>query len=208
MPKLTSLRNAASSRMAILKAGEELFAEHGPNGVSLAEIGERAGVSRGLPSYLFSNKETLYRSVLEQAAADLRSQLTKVMKGSQDTPPFDILAKLTDCYLDYLAAHPSIVRLLQWNALENTSKNGASWASRIPEQLFDEVLASLATRMVSQARNGTEVRNSADVYNLLLSVVSVCLYPFQVRRFEPAEIQRRKKHIRNLVSMLSRTKDE
>jgi TetR/AcrR family transcriptional regulator len=208
MPETTASRNAARSRTAILEAAEELFAEHGPNGVSLAEIGERAGVSRGLPSYFFSDKETLYQNVLERAAADLRSVLAQIMEASQDRPPFEVLAKLTDCYMNYLAAHPSIVRLLQWNALENTAKNGAPWASRIPERLFDEVLASLAERMVSKSRNGADVRNSADVYDLLLSVVSVCLYPFQIRRFDPSELQRRKKHIRNLVSMLSRTEDE
>jgi hypothetical protein len=139
---------------------------------------------------------------LEQAAADLRSALAEVMQASQDSPPFDVLAKLTDCYMDYLAAHPNIVRLLQWNTLESTAKNGAAWASRIPERLFDEVLESLSKRMVSKARNGI------DVYDLLLSVVSVCLYPFQIRSFDPGEIQRRKKHIRTLVSMLSRTEDE
>lgn len=202
MSELISTRNADRSRTAILQAAEELFAEHGPNGVSLAEIGERAGVSRGLPSYFFSDKETLYQTVLEQAAADLRCALAEVMEASHDSPPFEVLAKLTDCYMDYLAAHPSIVRLLQWNALGNTSNNGAAWASRIPGRLFDEVLESLSKRMVSKARNGVVV------YDILLSVVSVCLYPFQIRRFDPGEIQRRKKHVRTLVSMLSRTEDE
>lgn len=202
MPELTSPRNAAKSRIAILQAAEELFAEHGPNGVSLAEIGERAGVSRGLPSYFFSDKETLCQTVLEQAGADLHSALAEVMEASQDSSPSEVLAKLADCYMDYLAAHPSIVRLLQWNALETTAKEGAPWASRIPGRLFDEVLESLSKRMVSKTRS------RADVYDLLLSVVSVCLYPFQIRRFDPGELQRRKKHIRTLVSMLSRTEYE
>lgn len=208
MAKLKRSRDSLRSRTAILKAGEELFAELGPNGASLAEIGERAGVSRGLPSYLFSNKETLYRSVLEEAAANLRSALTEVMEGSESSPPFEVLAKVTDCYMDYLASHPSVVRLLQWNALQNTSRKGPSRASRIPEELFDEVLASLAKRISSEAHNVPGASDNAHVYDLLLSVVSVCLYPFQVRRFKPAEVQRRKKHVRALVSLLSRTQDE
>ncbi|MGB6133246.1 MAG: helix-turn-helix domain-containing protein [Acidobacteriaceae bacterium] len=66
MPELISTRNADRSRTAILQAAEELFAEHGPNGASLAEIGERAGVSRGLPSYFFSDKETGLPDLLYQ----------------------------------------------------------------------------------------------------------------------------------------------
>jgi hypothetical protein len=74
--------------------------------------------------------------------------------------------------------------------------------------LFDEVLATLAKRILSGSHNVSGVRNSAEVYDVLLSVVSVCLYPFQVRKFEPAEIKRRKKHVRNLVMLLSRAEDE
>ena len=207
-PELKPLRSAERSRAAILKAGEELFAELGPDGASLAEIGERAGVSRGLPSYLFSNKDKLYRAVLEEAATDLRSALSKVIESSEGSAPFEVLAKLTDCYIDYLAAHPSVIRLLQWNALENASRNGASSATHIPKQLFDEVLATLAKRILSGSHNGSGVRNSTEVYDVLLSVVSVCLYPFQVRQFEPAEIKRRKKHVRTLVMLLSRAEDE
>jgi TetR/AcrR family transcriptional regulator len=202
MSESTPTRNAAKSRTAILQAAEKLFAEHGPNGVSLAEIGERAGVSRGLPSYFFSDKETLYKTVLEQAAADLRGALAEVMELSRDSPAYELLARLTDCYIDYLAANPSIVRLLQWNALESTAKNGLSWASHIPGRLFDEILKLLSKRMASDVRAGV------DIYDLLLSVVSVCLYPFQIRQFDPGEIQRRKKHVRTLVSMLSRIEDE
>lgn len=202
MAEFTSPRNAARSRRAILEAAEGLFAEAGPNGVSLAEIGEQAGVSRSLPSYFFSDKETLYKTVLEQAAADLRSALGEVMGASQDGPAFELLAKLTDCYIDYLAAHPSIVRLLQWNALESTAKNGAAWASRAPTELFDEFLESLSKRMVSKARA------DVDIYGLLLSIVSVCLYPFQIRRFDADEIRARKKHVRRLISALVGTEDE
>jgi AcrR family transcriptional regulator len=208
MPGLKTSRNAEKSRAAILKAAEELFAELGPDGASLAEIGERAGVSRGLPSYLFSNKAELYQTVLEEAAVDLRSALSKIIEGSEDSPPFEVLAKLTDCYIDYLAAHPSVIRLLQWTALENTSRSGASSTTHIPKQLFDEVLATLAKRILSESHGVSGVRNSAEVYDLLLSVVSICLYPFQVRQFEPAEIKRRKKHVRTFISLLSRTEDE
>ena len=189
-------RNADKSRRAILEAAEALFAEYGPDGVSLAQIGQRAGVSRGLPSYFFSDKETLYRTVLQQAAAELRFALTTVIQTTPDTPPADVLLRLVDSYMDYLAAHPSIVRLLQWNSLESTREPRANWASRIPAELFDEVLRSFSKRIGSKTLRGIELQE------LLLSLVSMCLYPFQIRQMKPRGLRRRKQHIRTLVARM------
>lgn len=189
-------RDADKSRRAILEAAELLFAEYGPDGVSLAEIGERAGVSRGLPSYFFSDKETLYRTVLQQAAAELRSALSAVIQTRADVPPSQVVLKLMDCYMDYLGEHPTIARLLQWNSLESTRESRASWASQIPAQLFDEVIRSFSKRI------GSKTLCDIDVHDLLLSLVSMCLYPFQIRRIEPHYLSRRRQHMQTLIARI------
>jgi TetR/AcrR family transcriptional regulator len=60
-------RDAERSREAILAAADALFAERGYDGTSLNDIGARAGLSRGAPSYFFGSKEQLYLAVLERA---------------------------------------------------------------------------------------------------------------------------------------------
>ena len=50
-------RNPDRTRELILDAAETLFAERGYEETSLADVGERAGVSRGTPGYFFGSKE-------------------------------------------------------------------------------------------------------------------------------------------------------
>jgi AcrR family transcriptional regulator len=47
-PRLTQAERRARSERSLLDAAEQLFAEKGSHRTSLAEIGERAGYSRGL----------------------------------------------------------------------------------------------------------------------------------------------------------------
>ena len=64
------IRDADRSRRAILDAAETLFAQRGFEAVSLQEIGDAAGLSRGTPNYFFGSKQDLYVAVLEHVFAD------------------------------------------------------------------------------------------------------------------------------------------
>ncbi len=105
-------RNAERSRQAIVQAAEELFAARGTRQVSLAEIAERAGVSRGLPSYFFGDKQKLSQKVMERAAENLRAAVFDPIRASHQMNPAEILSDLIDRYVDYLAANPHVVKHL------------------------------------------------------------------------------------------------
>lgn len=188
-PAIPLKRNPDKSRHDILAAAEDMFAEYGPDGVSLAAIANRAGVSRGLPSYFFSDKETLYRTVIDAAAGDLKGAILEVMQSEEDSPPAEILLKLIDCYMDYLAARPSVVRLLQWNTLENGIQHKAAWASGVPRSLLEETIELFSKRI------GADVVGEVDVRDLFISMVSMCLFPFQMGLATQDEVLRRKRHI-------------
>jgi TetR/AcrR family transcriptional regulator len=190
-------RDADRSRTAILASAEELFANLGFERVSLAEIAELAGVSRGLPSYFFLNKENLYRTVMEQAAARNRGTVLDVVRSMKGSGTRAILLTLIDRYIDYLAANPRIVRLLQWEALETATRHAPDAASGIPRRVFLE-----ASQLISECVGAKRVKGLG-TEDLLLSIVSMCLYPFQVRPADEtrdkAFIQRHKRHISAIV---------
>jgi AcrR family transcriptional regulator len=56
-------------RAALVDAATELFAEHGPAGVSVRQIATRAGVNHGLVHYYFGAKDDLLAAVLDRCAA-------------------------------------------------------------------------------------------------------------------------------------------
>ena len=55
------------SEDALLEAAAEVVAERGVQGASLASIGGRAGVSRGLPTHHFGSKDALVAQLAERA---------------------------------------------------------------------------------------------------------------------------------------------
>lgn len=56
---------ADEAREALIRAASALFAERGYHDSSVAAIGERAGVSRGLVNHHFGSKENLLAAVIE-----------------------------------------------------------------------------------------------------------------------------------------------
>src|SRR5690348_6507771 len=113
------IRDADRSRRAILAAAEALFAERGFEAVSLQEIGDAAGLSRGTPNYFFGSKHELYVAVLERVFADreeatahafapVRAWCESQRAGSLRGP----LTRAVESYMSFLLARPAFVRLI------------------------------------------------------------------------------------------------
>src|SRR5690348_9423136 len=111
MPRLR--RSPDESRTLILDAAEAAFARDGFDRASLADIGGAAGVSRGLPAYFFGTKERLYSAVVERGRQQIHEVVMRSLRhGTRELEPF--LERSVGAFIDYLAAHPNVVRLLQW----------------------------------------------------------------------------------------------
>jgi AcrR family transcriptional regulator len=113
-------RDAERSREAILSAADALFAEHGYDATSLSDIGARAGLSRGAPSYFFGSKERLYVEVLERAFAARQSATEAAFEPVRAWCAGDdgiralrkALASAAAGYMDFLATRPTFVTLI------------------------------------------------------------------------------------------------
>jgi AcrR family transcriptional regulator len=190
-------RDVARSRQAILDAAAELFAQHGFDGTSFGQICPAAGVSRGLPAYLFGNKRKLYRAVVDRGAGELRAQMTAALRSiPSDAGAEVILERFVNAYLDYLAANRTIVRLLQFEMLGSSDQS----AIGIGGALFEEGLELLRGAFKRAKLRDVEARHT------LLSIVALCFYPFMVKNvgfsvdpFSRAFVSARKRHIVGLL---------
>ncbi len=111
-------RDADRSRVAILDAAETLFAAHGFEAVTMAQIGAAAGVSRGTPGYFFGSKEALYTLVVRRAASTLRmlAQTLRVRDAAGARDRDAVLGDTVDALLALLTSRRSIVALLDQQA--------------------------------------------------------------------------------------------
>lgn len=112
-------RDVEASRAAALDAAEELFAANGFHATSVQQIAERAGISRGMPNYLFGSKEDLYRAVLDRFRDAPREVVRRAREAAMKGGPDDstALQSVMDGFFDFLLERPNFVRLMQWESL-------------------------------------------------------------------------------------------
>jgi AcrR family transcriptional regulator len=71
-------RDPAATRQSLLRAGAELFAERGFDGVPTEDVAGRAGVNKALISYHFGGKRGLYVAILESTFASMADRLKAI----------------------------------------------------------------------------------------------------------------------------------
>lgn len=76
------MRGRAASEDALVTAASELFADVGPNAVSVRNIADRAGVNHGLVHHYFGSKAGLVQAVLERMAAESEAALAELGPGA------------------------------------------------------------------------------------------------------------------------------
>jgi AcrR family transcriptional regulator len=202
LPDVARRRDPEASREAILVAAEELFAERGYDGTSLQEVGTRAGLSRGTPSYFFHSKAELYRAVLEHCFAQVREAVRagreRALRSGE--PPEVILEGAVGEYFDFLAARPHFLRLVEREALGG-GPGGLGDQARLA--IGQEMLEAMAGEL------GLDPTPSGDASQLLLSIIALCWFPLIHARTvaplagvdvdSPAARERRKRHVVTLV---------
>jgi TetR/AcrR family transcriptional regulator len=201
------VRDADRSRKAILDAAETLFAERGFEAVSLQEIGDAAGLSRGTPNYFFGSKEDLYVGVLERVFADREEATTRAFApvrawceseraGSLRRP----LTRAIESYMSFLLARPAFVRLIVREELRGS--DGLRRAQREATAMRD---ALAAVRAVA----GKRALRRFDVDDAVLVLVSLTFSPLSQQSTFMSALGRdltdaavRRQHIRLVVGQM------
>jgi AcrR family transcriptional regulator len=194
--RVHALQHQSPSEEAILDAAEAAFAGAGYDGATFSTICRLAGVSRGLPSYLFGTKEELYRHVVQRAAGRLRNAVIHPLREcAASASVADALTQIVGTYIDYLARNRQVVRLLQWEMLSEPIQRRPYAPT---SALFGEVLEILESVFV---KNG---RSDIQAPALLGSIVALCFFPFtvnnRVRAFGKLTVAERK---RSIVALLT-----
>jgi len=101
---------AEETREAILAAAERLFSEKGVNEVSLEDIVESAGLTRGALNWHFQNKSGLLMALLDRISAPL-GELANELTIHPDLDPLRELVNVTTRCLARLDLNPGQRRL-------------------------------------------------------------------------------------------------
>lgn len=205
--KPAKVRDAGRSRDAILRAGRDLFAEQGFDGVSLNEIAAAAGLSRGTPSYFFGSKADLYSAVLQRAFEERESATRRacepLLSWASAEDRGSIRGALTEAvngYLDFLVRHPAFLKLVLQEELAGASRlRSVPRESKAIEEAFESVRSAA----------GNPGFRSFDVQEAVLIFVSLTFFPAAHRSTFMAsmgknleEASTRQQHVELVVTQL------
>ena len=95
----TQAERTALSDARMLEAAVSLICERGTAGMTLKEVGERAGYSRGLASYRFGNKGGLFAFIIHSIG---ESWLRQLRRAVRDRVGLEAIEAATDAHYEFV----------------------------------------------------------------------------------------------------------
>lgn len=191
--------NPEQTRVTILDAAEDEFAEHGFHGTRMVAIAKRAGVTHGLLHYYFDSKDRLYAEIVDRLFRrhlrlfeQLASEGTVVSAREAVLQSFDLFWE-----------HPNQVRIMLWEMA-----SGDDRVERAMKGFYDGMARALAT-LPAKAQSAKPGRDPRDVYVSILGALVVYFFRdpaikrlFGENRFTEADRKRRRAHMGALLDLM------
>lgn len=110
----TQVERRQDAERKLLEAGLELIAQKGVHGMTLSEVGERAGYSRGLVAHHFGNKDGFLRAL----AHFIRRRFQAAQqKAPPSTPGLALLLASVDLYVSRTGSDSQAVNAMLTEAI-------------------------------------------------------------------------------------------
>jgi AcrR family transcriptional regulator len=135
----------------ILSAGAAVFAERGYEGLSIAEVCRRAGVSTGALYTRFDGKDALVRAIHDHVLHDLTEEFADAFAPAadwDDLPPALFVERAVRLVIEHLRTHAPIVRAIVLRSAVDSAmrSSGAQYVRRMSDA-FTQRLASRASEL-------------------------------------------------------------
>jgi AcrR family transcriptional regulator len=115
-----------STKLRILAAAQEVFAEKGFDGASTREIAAKAGVNISSLHYHWDSKETLYRAIFERIYQQLGEILSGVIEGPRvPGGGRETVRRSISVIFDFYVQNPTIPRLLMRRIMDSDDTDEA-----------------------------------------------------------------------------------
>lgn len=162
-------KSPKDAREALISAASELFGAHGPEGVSVRQVAEAAGVSPAMIHYYFKDKRGLMRAVLERGLDRMLNIITEVVADREGR----VTGNFIDRYVHALAAEPSLPQLMIREVLSGKSP----YQRVIAERFVQKAAALMPARLAADIDEG-RLRGDLDPRLTMVSLIGMCVFPF------------------------------
>jgi AcrR family transcriptional regulator len=160
-------------RERLLAAARALFVRYGYRAVSSRQIGAAAGVNFAMIRYYFGGKPGLYREILQSVLPPELEKLGALQPAESEVKNEARLADILGHITRVWAANPWIAGFVLREVLAPGAPMRAMFLREFPERL-----APLVERAVRADMARGRLRSDLDPKLLVLSVVSLAVFPF------------------------------
>ncbi len=164
--------NIRNTRRKILDAALKDFADHGYEGARVDRIARSAGINKAMIFYYFSSKQSLYRTVIEDALQDF---VPRVQTAITESPKPELLFEsIPALYIRYFSSHRQVIRMIVRELIHSPD----SIAPLIREILaeFPHATSKTLPQVISKwYREG--LISESDPVHFILNIVPLCLFP-------------------------------
>src|SRR6476659_2270123 len=167
LPRTQEQRRIEAERR-LVRAAAELVAEIGQARVTLANVGERAGYSRGLATHHFGSKGALMQRLVEVVTGQFRDA---IVEESQSDSPLDQLRRLIDFYFRVVSDLQPVnrARLVLWaDAVAGASEDVRPQLISADREVHEEI-----EKRIQLAVSDGDVRASVDPHGLATVIVAM-----------------------------------
>jgi TetR/AcrR family transcriptional regulator len=188
------------TRMTILNAAEDEFAEHGFHGTRMMAIAKRAGVTHGLLHYYFDSKDRLYEEVVGRLFDRHLGLFQGLAAGGNAPSAREVVLQSFDLFWE----HPNQVRIMLWEMA-----SGDDRVERAMRRFYDVMASTVAGLAQTEASDCESGRDPRDVYVSILGALVVYFFRdpaikslFGENRFTEDDRKRRRAHMGALLDAL------
>lgn len=195
---------AENTRTKILEAARQVFVEKGIDGARMQEIADRAGVNKALLHYYYSNKENLYREIIQATFFQFFQTVTHIINSSH--PVKEQIRFFIEQHINFVEQNRDFLKLLGFELLRGNESFFESFEQALKKgfQFPDRFISVLLTGM----KEGS-IRQH-DPMQTIISVVSMDVFLFlalplfkrlipEIAENEAAFLEKRKKAIGDLL---------
>ncbi|QLY32075.1 TetR family transcriptional regulator [Nocardia huaxiensis] len=159
-----SPRDPDATKARIFEAATAEFAAYGIAGARVDRIARNAKANKQLIYAYFGDKETLFHQVLEHAMIELANAVTDNIED---------LDTWIDQHIAYHHAHPEMLRLLLWEALELGSERATAGELRASRYASKR-------HWIAVAQDKGLIRSDMPAGQILMTLMSLINYQFAV----------------------------
>ncbi|MEK8071051.1 TetR/AcrR family transcriptional regulator [Rhodococcoides navarretei] len=169
-PTVKRRRNSDLTRHNILEVATEEFADKGFAGARIDEIAERTHTTKRMLYYYFTDKEGLYKAVLERSYLRIRERERDV--DVEGLGPVEAIRAIASLTFDHHEENPDFIRLV---STENILRGEHISTSEALSNLGNPA-AELLSNILERGQADGVFRTDVDALDVHMTISSFCVF--------------------------------